>query len=162
MLYASTSTATKRKSGPSTISAISKRTSAVRDRNQTTIGQTVYVTADWDDRAAEQRYVTMRHELVHMRQFRRYTLPGMAFLYLLVPLPLGLAWFRARFEKEAYAESIRAWAEVFGPAYPRRPEIREHVLRQFTSGSYGWMWPFPRAFDRWFDEAMADIRAEAS
>jgi hypothetical protein len=31
---------------------------------------------------------------------------------------------------------------------------------EHTSGAYGWMWPFPRAVDRWFDEAMADVRAE--
>ena len=28
----------------------------------------------------------------------------MAVLYVLLPLPMGLAWFRAYFEKAAYAE----------------------------------------------------------
>jgi hypothetical protein len=88
------------------------------DSYQTTIGRTVYVTADWDRLDPDHRYVTLRHEAIHLRQFRRYTLPGMAILYVLLPLPLGLAWFRAHFEKEAYAESIRAAAEVWGRDYP--------------------------------------------
>src|SRR6185312_4590281 len=66
---------------------------------QTTIGKTVYVTSDWDSIDPLQRYVTMRHEAVHLRQFRSLTLPVMAVLYVLLPLPLGLAYFRARFEQ---------------------------------------------------------------
>ena len=41
------------------------------DSYQTTIGKTVYVTADWDDCDADERYVTLRHEAVHLRQFRK-------------------------------------------------------------------------------------------
>jgi hypothetical protein len=125
----------------------------------TTIGRTVYVTADWDVCDADQRYVTLRHEAVHLRQFRRFTLPGMAVLYLLVPLPMGLAWFRAHFEKQAYAESIRAAAEVWGPAYPRRPEYRRYVIAQFTGAAYGWMWPFRRGLERWYDQVLASLPA---
>ena len=45
---------------------------------------------------------------------------GDGVLYMLVPLPMGLAYFRARFEKEAYAETIRAAAEVWGREYARQ------------------------------------------
>jgi hypothetical protein len=124
---------------------------------QTTIGWTVYVTPDWDDRPADVRWVTLRHERVHLRQFRRYTRVGMALLYLLVPLPLGLAWFRAAFEKEAYAETIRAAVEVWGPARVREPAFRESILGQFTSGAYGWMWPFRRHLERWYDGVVAEL-----
>jgi hypothetical protein len=135
------------------------RMTSYLDAFQTTIGRTVYVTADWDRRDADQRYVTLRHEAVHLRQFRSFTLPGMAVLYLLVPLPMGLAWFRAHFEKEAYAESIRAAAEVWGPAYPRRPEYRRYVIEQFTGAAYGWMWPFRRGLERWYDRVLASLPA---
>jgi hypothetical protein len=133
------------------------RMTSYLDSFQTTIGRTVYVTADWDDRDADDRYVTLRHEAVHLRQFRSYTLPGMALLYLLVPLPMGLAWFRAHFEKAAYAESIRAAAEVWGPEFPRRPEYRERVIGQFTGPSYGWMWPFRTGLERWYDQVLASL-----
>jgi hypothetical protein len=132
---------------------------AYLDGYQTTLGSTVYVTADWDQRDPDQRYATLRHELVHMRQFRRYGFLGMALLYLLVPLPMGLAYFRARFEREAYAETIRATFEVAGRAAVDEPAFRARMREQFTGPSYGWMWPFPRAFDRWFDRVVASLEA---
>lgn len=127
------------------------------DSYQTTIRRTIYVTADWDDRDPLDRYVTLRHEAVHLRQFRRWTLPGMAILYVLLPLPMGLAWCRARFEQEAYAESIRAAAEVWGPDAPRDPAFRARIVEQFTGASYGWMWPFRASVERWYDRVLAEV-----
>jgi hypothetical protein len=127
------------------------------DSFQTTIGKTVYVTADWDDWDPDRRYVTLRHEAIHLRQFQRLTLPVMAVLYVLLPLPMGLAYFRARFEKEAYAESIRAAAEVWGADYPRRESYRNYVIAQFLGPSYGWMWPFRRSLERWYDQVLASL-----
>lgn len=127
------------------------------DSFQTTIGRTVYVTADWDALDEDQRYVTLRHEAIHLRQFRRYTLPGMAVLYVLLPVPMGLAWFRARFEKEAYAETIRAAAEVWGVELPKRASFRNHIIEQFLGPSYGWMWPFRADLERWYDRVLATV-----
>ena len=127
------------------------------DGYQTTIGRTVYVTADWDDWDPDRRYVTLRHEAVHLRQFRTFSLPGMALLYVLLPIPIGLAWFRAYFEKEAYAESIRAAAEVWGCDYPQRADYRSHVIGQFTGAAYGWMWPFRAGLERWYDQVLASL-----
>jgi hypothetical protein len=127
------------------------------DGYQTTIGKTIYVTPDWDERDDTDRYVTLRHEAVHLRQFRRLTLPGMAILYLLFPLPMGLAWFRARFEQEAYAETIRAAAEVYGPAHPREAWFRDRIVSQFIGPAYGWMWPFRGAIERWYDGVLAEL-----
>jgi hypothetical protein len=126
---------------------------------QTTIGSTVYVTPDWDDWDDDHRYVTLRHEAVHLRQFRTFGITGMTVLYVLLPLPMGLAWFRAHFEKAAYAESIRAAAEVWGSDYPRRTEYRRYVIQQFTGASYGWMWPFRGALERWYDDVLSSLPA---
>jgi hypothetical protein len=127
------------------------------DSFQTTIGKTVYVTPGWDDLSDDDRYVTMRHEAIHLKQFRRFTLPGMTLLYVFLPLPMGLAWFRAYFEKEAYAESIRAAAEVWGRDYAASVSYRSYVVSQFTGASYGWMWPFRRGLERWYDRVLAQI-----
>ena len=124
------------------------------DAFQTTLGRTVYVTADWDERDADERYVTLRHEAVHLRQFRRLSFPLMAFLYLLVPLPMGLAYCRARLEWAAYAETIRAAAEVWGVEHPRHSQFREQVVSQFLGPSYGWMWPFRAQVERWYDQVL--------
>lgn len=120
----------------------------------TTLWHTIYVTDDWDARPIEDRYATLRHELVHVRQFERWGVL-MAVSYLLLPLPLGLAWFRMRFEREAYEETLRVWHELGGRAAAER--LRAHVIAQFTSGAYGWMWPFPRAMGRWFDRFVASL-----
>lgn len=127
------------------------------DSYQTTIGKTVYVTSDWDEWSADRRYVTLRHEAVHLRQFRKWTLPVMAVLYIFLPLPMGLAYFRARFEQEAYAETIRAAAEVWGSHVPRGASYRAHIIEQFTGPSYGWMWPFRKALERWYDSILAGL-----
>jgi hypothetical protein len=124
---------------------------------QTTIGKTVYVTADWEHRDRLERYITLRHEAVHLRQFRKLTLPVMALLYIFVPLPIGLAYFRARFEQAAYAESIRATAETYGRDAPRRAAYRAHIVAQFLGPSYGWMWPFRAAIERWYDRVLASL-----
>lgn len=133
------------------------RMTSYLDSFQTTIGKTVYVTPDWDDRDPDDRYVTMRHEAVHLRQFRRYTLPGMALFYILLPLPAGLAYFRMRLERTAYEETIRASAEVWGKAYAASADLREHVIGAFVGPAYGWMWPFRSALNRWYDHVLAKL-----
>ena len=128
------------------------------DGYQTTIGRTVYVTPDWAERDADERYVTMRHELVHLRQFRRYGLLGMTLLYLFLPLPMGLAYFRARLEMEAYEETIRAAASVWGIDHVVTARFRDRIVSQFLGASYGWMWPFRGSIDAWYDGCVAALR----
>lgn len=124
---------------------------------QTTIGYRIYVTDDWDDLSFGSRYVTMCHEREHLRQFRKYTFVGMSLLYLLVPLPFGFAWFRAKFEKEGYEAGIRAAADVWGVEHVRTPYYRKYVISQFTSASYGWMWPFRQSLEKWYDNILESL-----
>ena len=130
------------------------------DAYVTTLGETVYVPPGWDARSPTDRYVTMRHELVHLRQFRRYGVLVMAVVYLLFPLPMGLAWGRMRLERAAYEETVRAAAEVYGRAHVCDAAFRRHVVAMFTSGAYAWMWPFPRAVERWYDALIARLPAD--
>lgn len=123
----------------------------------TTIGRRLYLPRGWSERDPRSRYVTLRHEAVHLAQFARWGLVPTALLYLVPILPLGLAWGRARLEWEAYAETFRATAEVFGLEAARSPALREHVVRQFVSGAYGWMWPFRRQVEGWIDELLAEL-----
>lgn len=136
------------------------RQSAFMTRYVTTIGWTIYVPRDWDARQDADRYITLRHEAVHLRQFRRYGRIGMSALYLLPILPMGLALGRARLEWEAYRETLRATAEVRGVAAAEDPALHDRIVRQFTSGAYGWMWPFPSVVRRWIRGALEEIRVE--
>jgi hypothetical protein len=127
------------------------------DRYVTTLGRTIYLPAGFAARDERDRCCVLRHEAVHLRQFVRYGRLGMAALYLLPVLPLGLALGRARLEWEAYAETLRATAELRGPQALRDPALRAEIVRQFTGPAYGWMWPFPRAVGRWYDDEVERI-----
>lgn len=123
----------------------------------TTLGSTVYVPGDWDAWDEFTRYSTLRHEAVHMRQFKKYGRLLMGFLYLFVPLPLGLAWFRARFEKAAYTESIRVEVEYGYDEGFMKEHFRDFIVSAFTSAAYGWMWPFRKSVERWYDRTLESI-----
>jgi len=126
-------------------------------RYHTVLGYTLWVPSSWPTSPDEARYILLRHERVHLRQRRRYGMVGMALLYLFPFLPLGLAWGRARIEWEAYTETLRATAEVRGLAAARDPELHAYLVKQFSSGAYGWMWPFPSTIRRWIAEVLAEI-----
>ena len=129
-------------------------------RYHTVLGFTLYVPTAWPDGSDEGRYVLLRHERVHLRQRRRYGMLGMALIYMLPILPLGLAYGRARIEWEAYVETLRATAEVRGIDAARDPALHDYMVKQFTSGAYGWMWPFPRVIRRWIRDALASIERD--
>jgi hypothetical protein len=120
----------------------------------TTIGHYMWVPGDWEEQDARMRAAILRHEAVHLRQQRRFTFPVYAAMYLLFPLPIGLAWGRAYLERQAYEESIRAYAEYFGQRFFTEA-VRRSIVGHFTSAEYGWMWPFRRAVERWYDHAVA-------
>jgi hypothetical protein len=123
----------------------------------TVIGDTLFVPAAWDAMADIDRLILLRHERVHLRQRRRYGFAGMAFLYLLPLLPLGLAYGRARLEWEAYEETIRATAEHYGLGSVQGGTFREQLVERFTGPDYGWMWPFPMTIRRWYGAVVTDI-----
>jgi hypothetical protein len=120
----------------------------------------LWVPDSWDQLGDADRYILLRHERVHLRQRRRLGDVGIAFVYLVPFLPLFLAYGRARLEWEAYTETIRATAEVYG--IDAAAHLRERIVGRFVGGDYGWMWPFPRAVNHWFDRTLAEIRNSAT
>jgi hypothetical protein len=129
-------------------------------RYHTVIGDTLYVPESWGTMGDVARVILLRHERVHLRQRRRYGLLPFAALYLLPILPLGLAYFRARFEWEAYRETLRASAELRGLDSLHDAALRAEIVRRFVSADYGWMWPFSRTIERWYDQAVVEIENE--
>lgn len=128
-------------------------------RYHTVLFGVLWVPDAWDAMSDDDRYVLLRHERVHLRQRARLGDVAMAFLYLVPFFPIFFAYGRARLEWEAYVETIRATAEVYG--VEAAATLRGPIVARFTGPEYGWMWPFPGAVSRWFDEALADVRAEA-
>ncbi len=127
-------------------------------RYHTVLFGKLYVPDIWDTMVDGARYILLVHERVHLRQRRRMGDVAMALVYLFPLLPLGLAWGRARIEWEAYVETIRATAELYGIEAARR--LEDEMVRRFVGPDYGWMWPFPRTIRRWFREVIANLEAE--
>jgi hypothetical protein len=107
------------------------------ERFWTTLGRTIYYPACVSDPLAHP--VVLEHELVHVRQFRRWGV-WMWFSYLLLPLPFGLSWFRFRWEREAYLVDLAHAAD-------RECEIERIVDTLWFN--YGFPWP-RRWMRRWF------------
>lgn len=126
-------------------------------RYHTVIGTTLYVPPTWERMTDLEQVILLRHERVHLRQRRRYGAFLMTFLYLVPFFPLGLAYGRARIEWEAYEETLRATAELLGLEAARSAALREQIVTRFTGPDYGWMWPFERAVQRWYDRAIAKL-----
>ena len=125
------------------------------------LGAWFFVSSAWGSYSPYNQYVILRHEAVHMRQQQRLGLGkvwlGMLpflFAYLLLPLPVGLAWCRYQWEREAFIEQMQVEAEELGAN--GLLARREHYVRQFTGkGAYWWCWPFRRSVERWVDSAIA-------
>jgi hypothetical protein len=128
-------------------------------RYHTVLFGKLWVPDAWEEMGDVDRTILLRHERIHLRQRARMGDVVMAFVYLVPFFPLGLAWGRARIEWEAYVETVRATVELRGPDAARA--LRAEIVRRFTSGDYGWMWPFPRTVGAWFDEAFDEALREA-
>lgn len=125
----------------------------------TIIGRTMYTPDGWESRGMSSQLVTLRHERVHLRQQRRYSRPLFTFLYLFV-LPFGFAYFRTKFEKEAYEESMLVSATRYGTSILREKGYRERMIENFTSGSYMWMWVRRADIEKWYDEAATNLEKQ--
>jgi hypothetical protein len=125
----------------------------------TTIGKWIGVPEGWEDRSLAGRIAVLEHELVHVKQCAKcglgnatLGLPLFTILYLLVPLPVGLAYFRWRFEREAYAHGINVRIKI---EPHRRQDKIDSAVKQLTTGLYGWTWPFKKSVRAWFEANIA-------
>jgi len=125
----------------------------------TTIGARIYVPSTWSERPAAERYCVMRHEAVHLAQFRRLGLVGMALVYVLLPIPAGFAAGRAWIEWEAYRETVIATWQVHGPEVARGDRLRDEIIRRFTGPDYGWMWLRGRTIGRALERLLTELEA---
>lgn len=125
------------------------------DKFITTLGNTIYVSTEWDNGSIPNKMSILRHERVHMRQARKYGRFLFSFLYL-AGLPAGLAYFRKKFEQEAYEESLRAYHEYYGKEVFTE-DLKDSIVRHFTSSEYFWMWPWKKDVENWYDKIVSKI-----
>lgn len=142
-----------------TIGAMS-RTRFLKDF-ATTIGPLQFYPAAWSTERVERVLV---HEGRHVQQARWFSLgihpwvglPIFAFLYLCVPLPLGVAFFRALFERDALRFELQYWYRQQRltklQSYTRANQFGQTVC----SSAYGWA--LPRCWGiPWFEKVARDV-----
>jgi len=78
--------------------------------------------------------LTLVHEGVHLRQFHQYGF-WMVFLYLFCPLPIFLAYYRYKFELDAFVAEYR-FAEKSGLLLDPND-----IISYLSGPSYFWAWP---------------------
>ncbi len=128
----------------------------------TVLGDTLFVAPTWQAMDFRERFVLLRHERVHLRQRRKWGTLGMAFLYLIPFLPIGLAYGRAKLEWEAYRESLLATMELHGLETACSAMLRQRIVHKFTGPDYAWMWPFRKTVESWYDQYVEELRQLAS
>jgi hypothetical protein len=103
----------------------------------TTINKTIYYPAHVENPLDPKYKNIIDHELVHVDQAKKYTFPLFAFLYVFFPLPVGLAYFRWKFEREGYLGQIRTGTSI------------DRVVETLSMYFYPW----PKSWmKKWFEE----------
>ncbi|MHA1869375.1 MAG: hypothetical protein ACTSXF_00365, partial [Promethearchaeota archaeon] len=85
-------------------------------------------------------YGILLHERIHIRQESKFGLIVWTLIYMLVPLPAMLAYFRRKWESEAYEIDIyRAYKEK-GRKYILGKKYMTNLLNQFCGPFYFFTW----------------------
>jgi len=123
----------------------------------TTVLFTIYTPSEWED--ADQVGI-LKHERVHMRQLRRHGIFWFWLGYCFLWFPTCFAYYRKKYEQEAYEETLRHRAQTGGMRYLEHPEYRESIISNFTSAKYFWTWPWRKDIEEWYDACVRKIRLE--
>lgn len=126
----------------------------------TTVGETVYVPAGWDNKDDTSKASVLRHERVHMRQKRRYGSFFFFLRYFCWPLPAVWAIGRRNLEQEAYAESLRAYVDYYGLKALDDVTTRDYIIGHFMGANYFWTWPWRKSLNAWYNKLVETILHE--
>ncbi len=126
----------------------------------TAIGNKVYVPQSWVVYPPAAKSKIIRHERIHMRQSKKYGRMIFSLLYVLTPLPIGFAYFRRKFEQEAYEESLGAVYEYLGEKALRSPELKKETIENFIGPNYLWTWLSKKDIESWYDSVVEKIASK--
>lgn len=147
----------------------------------TTIGTTIWYPDGWFERGdIKSRLQTVAHEVIHVKQAKKFTGPLFQFLYLFpqslavfsllsfLAIGLGLNWlwcllfllclapipapFRYMFELEAY----RVLLVFYKYAWHTSPGIvqmgKDRIIKNLAKSDYYFTWPFPKMIQKDLDK----------
>ncbi len=121
----------------------------MNERYTTTLGPTIAVNNTWEDRSAKSRYSTLIHERIHMRQEQKYGLTTFFLIFGLFPAPAKFAYYRKKWEQEAYQLGIYMDFMEKGRKYVYNEKYVNNMLEQFCGAFYLFMWYSPMHIMKW-------------
>ena len=127
------------------------------DNFVTTIGHTVYTPSSWHSWKDDTKSDILAHECIHMRQRKKYGPVLFEALYIFIPIPLFYAYYRAKFEMEAYEVSIKLNAARNGLEAVKSPEYKKYMVSHFTGSNYGYMMMNKNRVESWFNSVISSI-----
>ena len=107
----------------------------------TVLGYTVYMPKA--QIGTDSGYVILRHEAVHMRDFKKWWY--LQTITYFIP-PAGPS-MKAIWEFRGYMETLRVWHEL---GWSIDDEHIDWLVSQFTTSAYLWMWPFKASLTQKF------------
>jgi len=124
------------------------------------IGKSIYLSSLWDQFSTVQRISTLLHEREHLRQFRKYGIFLMGLLYIFIFFPVGLSYFRWKFEREAMRWSVRTKLTLYGHSALLKETLEDYYLKMACSSFYVYPFPFRRYIQKSFRKDYMEISAE--
>lgn len=112
----------------------------------TTIGRTIALPENFDLYPEAEKVALVEHELTHVRQYATW---GLLFMlsYVLFPLPVGLAYFRWVWEREAYLRQLQVLMRYGNKSILSRVD---YIVENLSGPAYIWAWPFRASMRTWF------------
>lgn len=122
----------------------------------TTIGPKIYVNSglpgkrnSWNNMSYKKRFDVLLHERIHQRQTQKYGLLSFFLVFGLVPLPAKLAYYRMKWEMEAYEIGIYINLKEKGREYVLGEKFINNMLDQFCGPFYFYMWFSKKHIIKW-------------
>lgn len=126
------------------------RVSTNFDSYTTTIANRIYVPNAWDTWSDTQKYITIRHEMQHLRQFRNWPFKflGHDYIWWINCLIMGFCYIavlpvfytlRAKFEIAGYTQTVLVEKELGFLDSNRAADLVTWLIAQFSSGAYFYM-----------------------
>lgn len=116
----------------------------------TTIGKTIY----YPDHIKNPYVYTdvIEHEKVHLEQYKKYGTFGFLFLYAFVFFPVLGAYFRWKFEREAYLVQMKL-SPVYKSSNKENIAFLINEIVDTLWFRYGFVWPKP-LMRKWFTKQL--------
>ena len=114
----------------------------------TTVGKTIYLPTKFESFAKRYQIMIIMNEKKHIEQYKKY-FPFYGLMYLFLPFPILFAYFRLKFECEAYAINIDAKLITY-----------DEVIESLSGPTYFWTWYSKEKIKKLLEHYVEELRSK--